>query len=154
MLRGCIADMRLAIEALPSDDEDFRSALGNFLFRWELQLRESGIASSWQIEAPDTSLALPPHTALQVLRVLQEALTNVVKHARATHVSVRLSRTAGVIRLEIEDNGRGFSAEAAGPSGRGMANMRARAERLGAMLEIRAETGSTIVSLALPPAGQ
>ncbi len=154
MLRVCIADMRLAIEVLASQDEDFRSALGNFLFRWEAQLREAGIASSWQIEAPDASLEMSPHTALQVLRVLQEALTNVVKHARASHVSVRLSRTDKVIRLDVEDNGRGFPAETATSYGRGMANMRARAERLGALLEIGGEPGATRVSLALPAVGR
>lgn len=151
MLRVCIADMRLAIEALASDDTDFRTALGNFLFRWETQLRDAGISSTWQIDAPDMVMAISPHTALQVLRVLQEALTNVIKHAQATHVSVRLTQTSEVIRLDIEDNGRGF-AEPAASRGRGLANMRARAVRLGARLEMRAQPGSTCITLALPAA--
>ena len=149
MLRACIADMRLAIEALGSDDKDFRSALGNFMFHWEAQLREAGILSTWQIDTPDTSLAIPPHMALQVLRVLQEALTNALKHAQATHVSVRLAQTSEAITLDIEDNGRGF-ADPATTHGRGLANMHARAVRLGARLEVRTQPGVTCITLVLP----
>ena len=149
MLRACIADMRLAIEALASDEKDFRSALGNFLFRWETQLREAGISSAWQIDTPGMILSISPHTALQALRVLQEALTNVLKHAQATHVSVRLTQTSEAVRLEIEDNGRGFAISTVS-HGRGLVNMRARAVRLGARLEMRTQPGATCITLALP----
>lgn len=152
VLRECIADMRLAIEALAADDIDFHTALGNFLFRWETQLREAGIVSTWQIEVadiPDAAIAVSPHTALQILRVLQEALTNVVKHAQATQVSLRLMQTGTALRLDIEDNGRGF-VEQDRPRGRGLSNMRARAKRIGAVLELHSQPGATCITLALP----
>ena len=85
-----------------------------------------------------------------MLRVLQEALTNVVKHAQASHVSVRLARVAEGIRLDVEDDGRGFDARTPASHGRGLANMRARAERLDARLETCTQPGATRITLAVP----
>ena len=151
MLRSCIADMRLALDAFASHDRDFRSALGNVLFRWEKQMREAGIAPAWQIEGDDDVIALPPHAALQMLRVLQEALTNVLKHSQAHQVQVRFTQTAASTRLEIEDDGIGFS-EALGAPGRGLVNMRSRAGRIGAELGVQTGAGGSCVTLTLPAA--
>jgi signal transduction histidine kinase len=155
MLKACIADMRLALEALASEEQDFRTALGNFMFRWERELRAAGVAPAWRIDVPDEVLAVSPHAALQVLRLLQEALTNVLKHAEARHVHVRLVRDGDSrIRLEVEDDGRGLPpapASATG-TGRGLANMQARAQRLNARLDVASVPGRTCVTLVLPPA--
>ncbi|WP_307616302.1 ATP-binding protein [Variovorax boronicumulans] len=56
---------------------------------------------------PDEAPGVPPHTTLQILRIAQEALTNVVKHARARQVELRLQRANGLLRLEIQDDGLG-----------------------------------------------
>lgn len=152
MLKACIADMRLALEALASEEQDFRTALGNFMFRWERELREAGVAPAWRIDVPDEVLAVSPHAALQVLRLLQEALTNVLKHAQARHVHVRLMRDGEGIRLEVEDDGRGLPEAQAAPNGRGLANMQARARRLNARLDVASAPGRTCVTLVLPPA--
>ena len=151
MLRGCIADMRLAIDAFASHDRDFRSALGNVLFRWERQMRDAGIAPAWQIEGDDEVIALPPHAALQILRVLQEALTNVLKHAGARHVQVRFEQSAAGTRLDIEDDGKGFS-PAPAVAGRGLANMRSRAGRIGAELSVQTGAAGSCVTMILPAA--
>jgi signal transduction histidine kinase len=148
VLRDCIADMRLAIEALAPEDQDFRAAIGNFLFRWESALRQAGVQPTWDIDVPDVSLPVAPHAALQCLRVLQEALTNVLKHARATRVRVALRQVDGSLMLRVEDDGQGFT-EATG-NGRGLANMRGRARRLGASFHIASAPGGTCVTLALP----
>lgn len=153
MLKACIADMRLALEALASEEQDFRTALGNFMFRWERELRAAGVAPAWRIDVPDEVLAVSPHAALQVLRLLQEALTNVLKHAQARHVHVRLVRDGdSCIRLEVEDDGRGLPPAPAATAGRGLANMQARAQRLNARLDVASAPGRTCVTLVLPPA--
>ena len=87
-----------------------------------------------------------------MLRVLQEALTNVVKQAQASHVSVRLARVAEGIRLDVEDDGRGFDARTPASHGRGLANMRARAERLDARLETCTQPGATRITSVVPVA--
>jgi signal transduction histidine kinase len=147
-LRGCIADMRLALDTLTPGDSDFRSTLGDFLFRWQGQLLAAGIHPAWTIDVPDDALDVSPHAALQLLRIAQEALTNVLKHARATRVEVRLRQAGDRLELEVQDDGCG--APASGDSGRGIGNMRARAQQLGGQLEVRNGGDGTCVALQVP----
>ncbi|RYY64202.1 MAG: hypothetical protein EOO24_56550, partial [Comamonadaceae bacterium] len=149
-LRACIADMRLALDALAPEDHDFRTAIGDFLFRWQAELDAAGVRPAWTIDMPDDAAPVPPHTTLQVLRIAQEALTNVVKHARAGQVQVRLQQHDGTLQLDIEDDGGGAAGPPAGAAGRGLLNMRARAQQLGGHLAVRRDAGGTCVSLSIP----
>lgn len=150
-LRACIADMRLALDALASGEHDLGAALGNFRFRWEAQLLAAGVRSGWDIDLPEDGATLSPHAALQLLRVAQEALTNVLKHAQATRVELRLRPVGEMLEMEIEDNGRGLGAEPGRQGGHGLHNMRSRAQRLGGTLELRpAAAGGCCVVLRLP----
>lgn len=149
-LRACIAEMRVALEALASDEADFGTALGNFLFRWEGPLREAGVRPVWSIDLADEAHRVPPHVALQILRILQEALTNVLKHAQASEVRVEVNGTARCLSIRVEDNGRGLASEGAAAGGRGLANMRVRAKRMGASIVLRSEPGRTRLELRLP----
>jgi hypothetical protein len=161
-LRSAIDQMRVAIEALASEEQDFRTVFGNFRFRWDTRLREAGLVPRWQIDLPDEVFAIAPHDALQILHIAQEALTNVLKHARAQAVTVGLRCVDGVLHLEIGDDGRGRCAEAESPGkapaqrprGRGQTNMRARAQRLGGVLDITPDERGTRVSLRLPVLGR
>ena len=151
VLRGSIDEMRVAIEALASDERDFRTAFGNFRFRWDPRLREAGLAPDWQIDLPDAVLEIPPHDALQLLRIVQEALTNTLKHAQARRVTVALRREGDQLLLAVQDDGRGSGAGAGLGSlagGRGLSNMKARAARLGAALDVDFGEGGTRVALA------
>lgn len=153
-LRGAIDQMRVSIEALASEDQDFRTAFGNFHFRWDARLREAGLVPEWRLELPDEVLAIAPHDALQILHIGQEALTNVLKHARAQTVTVQLGHHDGMLTLHITDDGRGPSATAtAGRGGRGQTNMRARAQRLGGALDIELGNAGNCVSLRVPLSG-
>jgi signal transduction histidine kinase len=153
-LRACIADMRLALDALASDEHDLGAALGNFMFRWEAQLLAGGVHPRWVIDLPESGApTLSPHTALQLLRVAQEALTNVLKHAHATQVEVRLRLDGAVLEMQIEDNGRGLDDRPAHGGGHGMASMRSRAQRLGAQFELHSGSDGTCIVLRLPVGG-
>jgi signal transduction histidine kinase len=134
-LRECIADMRLTIDAMSPEGNDFLEAWSSFRFRWQHLLESSGLSSSWEIEANGGEIELTPHAILQLLRIVQEALTNVLKHADAQTVAIRLRTDERAIGIEVFDDGRGLG-NAQAPTGRGLANMRARASRLGAHLEI------------------
>ena len=96
-------------------------------------------------QAPDVG----PRVRAEVLRIVQEALTNARRHADATVVRVTL--VAGVdLRITIADNGRGFRPEDATP-GFGLESMRQRANLIGAVLSVASESqGGTRVELALP----
>lgn len=147
-LRDCIADMRLALEAMSPDGADFLEVWGNFRYRWQGQLDAARLAVNWQDEVPADGVALSPHVSLQLLRIVQEALTNVLKHARARQVEVRLSVQAGVLRVEVVDDGVGLGTAAA--SGRGLGNMHARAARLGAQVHVGAAAPGTRVAISCP----
>ena len=148
-LRSCIADMRLALDALASDEHNLGAALGNFMFRWEAQLVAAGVRPRWNIDLPDDAMTLSPHSALQLLRVAQEALTNVLKHAQATRVEVRLGQIGDMLEMEVEDDGQGLVGEPR-RQGHGLGNMRSRAQRLGGALEVRSGPTGTCVVLRLP----
>jgi signal transduction histidine kinase len=148
VLRDCIAEMRLALDALAPSDDDFRSAFGNFRYRWDAQFDAIGLHSNWSIDAADETLQVPAHQRLELLRVLQEALTNVVKHAQARSVQVRVASLTQGLRFEVRDDGNGLDPKHAG-GGRGLHNMRARAHRLGAELSIVAASPGTRVILQL-----
>jgi len=108
---------------------------------------------------------MPSDVETLAYRVVQEALSNVKKHAEATEVTVRLEASSGTLRVEVRDNGVGFDPEAAREflrSGRvGLASMRERAELAGGTLTVKSgrSEGTTIMAtlpfdvLAAPAAG-
>jgi signal transduction histidine kinase len=134
-LRECIADMRLTLEAMSPETHDFLQAWGNFRFRWQHALEASGLACTWELDASSDRIDLSPHATLQLLRIVQEALTNVLKHARANQVAIRLRVQERTLSIEIVDDGRGLD-RANARGGHGLNNMRARALHLGARIEI------------------
>src|SRR5439155_5793996 len=77
---------------------------------------------------------LTPAQSLALFRICQEAINNVVAHAGATSLTVEMAATRDDLRLRLSDNGRGLPVEPSA-SGRGLANMRYRAELIGATVE-------------------
>ena len=134
-LRACIADMRLALEALAPDDHDLQVAFGDFMFRWGAELKAIDVQCAWTVELPDDTLQLGPHATLQVLRTAQEALTNVAKHADARRVELSLVARDGRLVLSVADDGVGLARKPES-GGRGLRNMAARAQQLGGTLSV------------------
>jgi signal transduction histidine kinase len=96
------------------------------------------------------SEALPPGAQEAILRVAQEALANVGRHARARNVQVSLYSAPGRVELQIKDDGTGFDPNQS-PRGMGVANMRARAGEIGAEFELASQPGGgTFVRFSLP----
>jgi signal transduction histidine kinase len=150
ILRECIDDMRLAIDALATEDAGLLSALGNLRFRMEPRLRAAGIDLAWNARGLPEEIDLNPDAVLPILRIVQEALTNALKHsrARAVQVSVAIEHSwdAQLLTIRVADNGRGITGESSG--GRGLLNMRNRANRIGAQLKLETVPGAgTVVQL-------
>jgi signal transduction histidine kinase len=106
-----------------------------------------GFAPDCQID-PAVDTVVSDELAPDLLAVVRETLTNVSRHAAASHVELRLSVDNDTVRLEVSDDGRGIAS-----TGRrsGIANMRARAERLNGVMDVgRAPTGGTYVSWTVP----
>lgn len=88
--------------------------------------------------------------AINVFRIIQEAMTNIIKHADATHVQVKLSRAKGELKLFIRDNGRGFKPNGAS-SGLGLATMQERVKLLGGTMEVLSRPGQgTTIKAGIP----
>lgn len=150
ILRESIDDMRLAIDALAAEETDLGSALGNLRYRIEPRLRAAGIELAWDARNLPENIGLHPDAVLPILRIVQEALNNALKHsgARVARVTFDASRVgdAEYLDIRVADNGRGMSTDGVG--GRGLLNMRNRALRIGAQLNIVSAPGSgTVVHL-------
>ncbi|OAI56628.1 hypothetical protein AYO49_03895 [Verrucomicrobiaceae bacterium SCGC AG-212-N21] len=90
-------------------------------------------------------------TAMHLYRIAQESVANAIKHGTAGHVFVTLEGTADLLRLKIEDNGRGFFPDGAMMHGMGLRTMAYRARLIGAKLEIQEREGpGTRVNCELP----
>lgn len=146
-----LADMRLVLDSLAQVDGDLIEALGAMRSRIGPLLRSAGLQLHWQVPFDLEIRGLSPEAMLHVLRILQEALHNVIKHAGAKQVWVITNVNANQYEFVIEDDGCGLSADHA-PSGRyGLNGMHQRALKLGAPLTIESRSGAgTRVRLLLP----
>ncbi|MGH6610373.1 MAG: sensor histidine kinase [Burkholderiaceae bacterium] len=144
ILRESIDDMRLAIDALAAEDSDLLAALGNMRFRMEPRLKAAGMDLQWDARNLPEEVDLDPNSVLPVLRITQEALTNAIKHSRARMVRVTLAidheGDSQWLSIRVTDNGRGLAA--GNGTGRGMLNMRNRAQRIGAFLKVESVPGA------------
>jgi signal transduction histidine kinase len=149
LLRECMDDLRLMIDSLAPEEHSLQVALANLRYRLEPRLRAAGLALQWDV-ADDVGLPTPGAN-LQVLRIVQEAVTNVLKHAGAARLQLSCHREGAELVLRVADDGRGMAA-AAGPASarRGLDNMRMRARQLqGALLVASSSTG-TALTLRVP----
>jgi signal transduction histidine kinase len=94
-------------------------------------------------------LPLPVEEVLY--RIAQEALHNIVKHAAARHVRLELVEEPSHVRLRVVDDGRGFDPAAVADGHLGLAGMQARAEKIGATIDVRSRLGfGTTIDVAIP----
>jgi len=136
---------RLAVELRPKVLDDF--GLVPALERLtESFAAQTGIEVRFESGLGDARLAAEVETALY--RIVQESLTNVVKHAHARAVSIVLARKPDTVAIVIEDDGRGFDPATTREDGFGLEGMRERASLLEGRLQVesRAGAGTTIVA--------
>lgn len=148
-LRDCLDDLRLTIDSLEPSDNDLLPVLGNFRYRVDPRLRKLGIGLDWQVAEVPRLACLTPRNLLHLLRILQEAFTNILKHAHASVISVQtgLDASGRSVFIRVRDNGGGFKGE---HRGHGLDNMRQRAQSIGAVLVIDGSAGGTTLELRLP----
>lgn len=148
VLQAALADLRLMIDSLDPIEGDLNLVLANLRQRMHGHIEKAGFQVSWAMEELPCRAGLTPEHVLQVLRILQEALTNVVKHSAATAVRVEACGEGGGIRIRVVDNGSGFDPRAA-CVGRGLLNMEKRAGTIGARLTVTSGSSGTTVELSL-----
>lgn len=127
-------------------------------FREDLAVLLDRLAQLTQGGSPELMLALPEGelppvdgaTRQELLRVLQEAVTNSVRHAAATEITIRLATTGDCLVAVVEDNGVGFRKVSSSPGHLGLESMTRRTARLGGRLDIDASAIGTAVRVTLP----
>ena len=152
--RGAL-DKNQVVEALQQGLDELRllmdaSDLGRSLHgallawrnRWEDRLQAVGITLEWHLDPALEDVELGGDTTLHIMRVLQEATTNVVKHANASLLQIDASRDGNSLSLTVIDNGTSLptatqTTDKLADKGRGLRNMHRRAGHIGATLEIK-----------------
>ena len=154
LLRDMRDDLRLVIDTTAQEQADLATLIAPLRHRASRLLEAADIDAHWQVNGLE-GLQLGPGRSLDLLRLLQEALTNVFKHSRAARVDVQLQRAGDRLQLRVRDDGVGLAgarAPAEARVGAGLASMRHRAQRLGAELRIAGdiEGKGTTLELDLP----
>ena len=134
--------------------EDLRpSSLSNLglVAALDILVREWGQRADIKVDAEFEPVQLRPAGELTVYRLVQEALTNITKYAKATAVEVRLSSTDGQVSVSVRDNGLGFDMKAPRSSAHGLLGMRYRLETEGGQLAMQSAPGKgTLIRADLP----
>ena len=135
LLRECSADLHLMVDTLSEQNDSLEAALVDYKTRVERRIAEQGIGLAWSIQL-DGAPAMSARRMLQVLRIIQESISNAVRHAGAREIIVA-ARYLGeaVYHIKVEDDGAGIADDVS--PGRGLSNMRRRARDLGGSLDVR-----------------
>ncbi|MGY4827319.1 sensor histidine kinase [Sphaerotilaceae bacterium SBD11-9] len=155
-VRGALDEMRMAVDSLQPAHSDLTTVLATLRYRLQPRLQAAGIEVVWEVSALPPISQLSPQAIFQVQRILLEAFTNVLKHARASRVTVQAEWRDGdrpEVVLRLSDNGAGL--RPGGPTdaarGQGVSNMQARAAAIGAALTITSlPAGGACVELVWP----
>jgi PAS domain S-box-containing protein len=146
----------LAWELRPTELEQsgLQEALDSFVKEWS---GHTGIDADFEFASDGEHERLTPLTETNLYRITQEALNNVAKHSKASHVSVLMHRQRNQVSVLIEDDGDGFDVASPPPSaeghGNGLIGMRERVGLLAGKLLIESSDSGTTVSVTAPAAG-
>lgn len=121
------------------------SALAAWRNRWDARLMAAGVTLAWTIDESLDTVQLGSQAALQIMRILQEAATNVLKHSQAGHMHLtawlQADAVGRVLCIDMEDNGVGPGPAPVRTGARGLKNMHYRAANIGAQLELGPRDG-------------
>lgn len=157
VLEECIDDLKLSIDSLEPAGGDLLQLLASLRFRLGPRLQGSGIELAWDVNEMPQLHWLDAQSSMHVLRILQEVLTNLLKHSRAD--ALRLSTTMSAretdpgIAICVQDNGHPFRppppAEIS-PARRGLGNVISRTRQLGGQCEWEPQAEGNRFTLWLP----
>ena len=149
LLRECMADLYLVTDIFSHHEDSFFQALINMRHRYErLNFGLMAVKLEWSLQL-EYLPALDSRTILQILRIIQEALTNALKHANAQTIEISACYTDNeCLTISVVDDGMGLRANI--QLGQGLLNMKKRARELGAKLELKSLHRGARVLLVLP----
>ncbi len=153
-LQQVIDEMRLMIDSMDSVGESLDSALATFNRRLMSRLKDAGFSSRWHRDEDLPRLDMSPGAILQVFRIMQEAVTNALKHSHGHTIDVSIMRAPDpdyALRIVVADNGKGISTKRRTSQTRGLHNMESRARSIDANFSVNTGKEGTQVLLDLKP---
>jgi signal transduction histidine kinase len=149
---NALNDLRLMIDSLGSTSTDLPAMLGMFRIRIGVALNACNVALVWHVEELPSVKDFGPERALNLLRILQEAFTNALKHSNADRIrlsaySELAANNTCLIKIKVDDNGAGFRINKL--AGNGLKNMQYRAKKINAELSINTNNKGTRITILL-----
>jgi signal transduction histidine kinase len=129
---------------MAANHHSFAMMVGNLRFRMAPRLGAAGIHLKWNSANLRDSAVIQAEHALSLLRIMQEALSNALKHSRANNIAVIVSSDEHHLQIKIQDDGQGFDPTHI-QRGKGMAGMARRARSIGAELDVLLGGGTTVI---------
>jgi two-component system sensor histidine kinase UhpB len=146
--RAALDDLRLVVNSLDLEDHDILPALAGLRERVEPQLRRLDIELDWSMEKLPQVSGVTPSNALSVLRILQEAITNAVKHGQPRLITVQgMAATDGSAIIEVRNEVLRNSERG---KGNGLKNIELRSRKLGGQSTFEIDRNTAVLRLALP----
>ena len=149
IMEECLSDLYLMVDTLADSNCTIKSAVAEFRYRTQNRMEQIKLPIHWHIEL-ESCPEIPHFMVLQILRVGQEALNNIIKHSHASQVHIYLTYHTEIrtLLLKINDNGDGFSDTTR--NGKGLSNMKNRARKIGGSLSLQTGNHGTSVELTVP----
>ena len=145
-LQQAVDDLRNMASAIDAGNQPIDEALAMFHERMAIRLSRSGIAFGWRCQLPSPAPSLDARRLLSLYRLLQEGIANALRHAGASRIELAVEATGGdAVLVMLSDDGAGFEPASASSSpgeGRGLVNMRRRAEQMDGSLRIESAPGA------------
>jgi signal transduction histidine kinase len=136
LARSALQDLRDVVSTTQPGNLNLSAACADWRAECEQRLSDAGIALDWTQTGEIEVFDLTPPQALNLGRILREAVSNLIKHAHAQHAWVEIALSNGQFTLLVRDDGTGCHGSPAAsprPPGRGLRNMEQRAQRIGAV---------------------
>ena len=153
LAREALEDMRLSVKGLIGKPMRLADALADWRAETVARLGQAKIEVDWRGPTEESEHLLASRGFVQTTRILREAVSNVVKHSRATRCNVRCSVSDGHLAMTIQDNGRGIPLELDGKldRGLGMSSMKRRAKQMQGQCLVQSGPGyGTVIALTVP----
>lgn len=152
-IQHSLTDLRMVIDSMDPLLNDLSTLLGMMRTRLEEQLSAADIKLVWDISDVPEMSDLSPSRSLHVMRIVQEAVTNAIKHSQANRMTISISTNDSCLKtvtIKLEDNGMGIKDSEIASTSRGIKNMMFRAKQLASELKISSGSHGTSVMLIIP----
>lgn len=151
LARSALQDLRDVVSTTQQGNLNLAAVCADWRAECEQRLSEAGIKLDWSQSGDLDNFDLTQPQALNLGRILREAVSNLIKHAQARHAVVQVSLASDSLSLRIRDDGVGCGGASPRPPGRGVRNMEQRASRIGALMTRESQTaGGCEIQVRLP----